>query len=1336
MRKVFWLLILLCIPFYCIAQAYRHIGVDDGLSNRRVYAIQKDSQGYMWFLNHNGIDRYDGKEFKQYKLLDGEREANSMVNLNWLYVDTDGELWQIGKQGRVFHYNSTHDRFQLVFKLPLNLFQDTLSPVSFGFVDRSNIVWLCTEETIYLYNSRTQERFMLRNELDENITCIAQIDATHYYIGTDVALHYAELKDNVLTYSHKEILHTINEQTTEIFFHKNSHKLFIGTFQRGMYMYDKKTNKISKLETGLMDVSITRIRALNDTEILIATDGAGIYKLDINTHECKPYIIADYNRYNAMNGNSIYDMYIDESRIWIVNYPFGITVYNSQYVNYNWIKHSIGNKQSLINDHVNEIIEDQDGDLWFATNNGVSLYNPRTNQWHSFLSTFDTTNKNQIFISLCEVSPGVIWVGGYISGVYEIRKKDLSVKLLTPTLYNTPAIQPDKYIRSISKDSSQELWLGGYYNLSKINLQTKEMRLFPELNGITDVIEKDSHYMWIGTSRGLYSLNKQTGESKHINLPVESYYIYALYQARNGLLYIGTNNSGLLIYDPSKDTFEHYHKENCALISNTVYGILSDEDQNILLSTENGLASFYPKEKSFYNWTKEQGLMTSHFNPTSGTLRKNGNFILGSTNGVVEFNKDSMLPRKYQFKMIFSEFQLFYQAVYPGDENSPLKVDIDETQTLRLKHNQNIFSLRVSSINYDYPSFLLYSWKLDGLYDGWSQPEQDCVIRFTNLSPGKYTLHVRAISSEDHQITLEERRLQIIIEHPFWLTVWALLFYAIIIIGIAFIFLRIIFMRRQRKISDEKIDFFINTAHDIRTPLTLIKAPLEELSEKETLSENGQSNMDTALRNVNALLRLTTNLINFERADTYSNDLYVSEYELRAYLEEMVNSFQSYAEVKQISLTYESNLQYLNTWFDKDKMDSIFKNVITNALKYTPEGGSVHISTTETNETWSVEVKDTGIGIPSSEQKKMFKMHFRGSNAINSKVTGSGIGLLLVWKLVRLHKGKISFSSTEGKGTSVKVTFPKGEKYQKAIRTLQPGGENIVYSESGVPQNISSTPIYKDIQQNLSTDKHSKLLIVEDNDELRGYLQNTLSNEYIIQVCTNGKEALNIVKEYMPDLVISDIMMPEMRGDELCNILKNDIDTSHIPIILLTALNTDKHIIEGLQIGADEYVVKPFNIGILRATIANILSNRALLRRRYANLDLTDDSNDAECINCSSDLDWKFIATVKKNVEENLDNPTFNVDTLCGLLHMSRTSFYNKIKALTDQAPADYIRFIRLKRASQLLKEQKHTITEIAEITGFNDAKYFREVFKKHFKVSPSQYAKQGGSIQEPASEK
>jgi signal transduction histidine kinase/AraC-like DNA-binding protein len=697
----------------------------------------------------------------------------------------------------------------------------------------------------------------------------------------------------------------------------------------------------------------------------------------------------------------------------------------------------------------------------------------------------------------------------------------------------------------------------------------------------------------------------------------------------------------------------------------------------------------------------------------------------------VEFDKDMKLPRGYSSKMIFSDFKLFYQTIYPGDENSPLKASINDTKVLKLKYNQNIFSLQVSSINYDYPSNILYSWRLEGFYDEWSKPGTENTIRYTNLAPGTYTLRVRAISNEDKRIMLEERSMDIVIAQPFWLTFWAVLVYTAFLCLIAIVLLRILILRKQRKVSDEKIHFFINTAHDIRTPLTLIKAPLEELREKEELSKEGISNMNTALRNVNALLRLTTNLINFERADVYSSELYISEHELNTFMNEIFNAFQQYANIKHINFTYESNFRYMNVWFDKEKMESIFKNIISNALKYTPENGNVQVFVSETTDSWSVEVRDTGIGIPANEQKKLFKLHFRGSNAINSKVTGSGIGLMLVWKLVRLHKGKINLSSIENQGSVIKITFPKDSKRFRKAHLATPSKQRIEIEN--VPS--SSPEIYENAQKKENIN-HRRILIVEDNDELRNYLSQTLSEEYVVQVCSNGKEALTIIPEYKPELVISDIMMPEMRGDELCQAIKNNIETSHIPVILLTALNNEKDILSGLQIGADEYVVKPFNIGILKANVANLLANRALLRSKYANLDLNDEENDEDCINCSQDIDWKFIANVKKNVEDNIDNPALTVDVLCSLMGMSRTSFYNKLRALTDQAPGDYIRLIRLKRAVQLLKEDTHSITEIAEMTGFSDAKYFREVFKKHFNVSPSQYGKEKKTASKEGGEK
>lgn len=1316
MKATITSLIFLLLSLTVSSQTYKYIGIEEGLSNQKIYKIQKDARGYMWFLTHVGIDQYNGKEIKHYKLREGNRELDPLLNINWTFLDKTGTLLVTGKQGRIFRYDSGHDRFVQIYNMYNYWNKDYHAFVRYSYIDQEDNVWLCGKSAIHLFNIESGQKQQISNRLG-NITCIEQINSEHFFIGTDKRIYLAKLENGNLKELSCGKLGMMDMHVHELYLHRTANKLFIGTFEKGVYIYDLNSQKIVRPEVELTDVNITRISPLNTKELLVATEGAGVHKLNIDTYETDPYIIANYGSYNEMDGNIINDVYVDnEQRIWLSNYPTGITVRNNQYTNYNWIKHSIGNRQSLVNNQVNSIIEDSDGDLWFGTSNGISLYDSKQKQWRSFLSSFNhgLKNQNRIFITLCEVSPGIIWAGGYASGIFQITKKNGNIEYLTPAQSFHLNVRADKYIRDIKKDRYGCIWSGGYYNLKCFNLKTRQGRLYPGLGSVTAIEEKDSTSMWIGTSTNLFLLDRNSGKYHEIPLPGGATYIYTLHQEDNGLLYIGTSGSGLFTYDPVKESISaHYHTGNSPLVSNSIYVILPTKDGNILMSTENGISIFSPTNRQFRNWTRGQGLMSTCFNAGSGVLRANGNTVFGSTDGALEFPPNIEMPKTGDSHMIFSDFRIFYQTVYPNDPNSPLTKDIDQIEKLNLKYMQNTFSIRVSSINYDYPSDILYTWQLEGFYDGWTTPSDEGTIRFTNVAPGTYTLRVRSVSKEDNKHVLQERILKITVAHPVWLSFWAICIYVLTIILATYVIFRLHSMRREKKASDERTRFFINTAHDIRTPLTLIKAPLEEIQQKENLSEESQANMLTAMKNVDTLIRLTTNLINFSKANVYSSSLRISEHE----------AFYSYAEAKQIKLDYKSNFEYQNVWFDKEKMDSITKNLISNAIKYTPAHGEVHIITRHDKDNWSLEITDTGIGIPAKEQKKLFKLHFRGSNAINAKITGSGIGLMLVWKLVRIHKGKISIESVENKGTRVKVIFP-----QKQFRSQQVPTET-VQQENVVPVSPSavSPHTYKD-QYRQHVQNAQRILVVEDHDDLREYLSHTLSEAYQVETCTNGKEALKIIPEFKPDLVLSDIMMPEMRGDELCSAIKNNILTSHIPVILLTALNDEKNIVEGLETGADKYLIKPFNIGILKASIANILTNRALLRSKYAEMEL---HNDSISINYSNTLDQQFLEAVKETITENLDNSGFNVESLCASQNMSRSSFYNKLKALTDQAPADYIRLIRLKRAAQLLSEGQYNISEISDMTGFNDVKYFREVFKKYYKISPSGYSK-GEMKEEP----
>lgn len=411
---------LFLLPLIATAQTYKYIGVENGLSNRRIFDIQKDSVGYMWFLTNEGIDRYNGKDIKHYKLIEENKESSFPIHLGWLYFEEKGKLWVIGKAGRIFQYNQEHDVFNRVYKLP-----KTPVNISYGYMDCNHRIWLCSRYSIALYDTQTGEVHQMSNELKSSITSIEQVDNNHFFMGTDKGLRYVKLENETLQIVPLEPLDKIQAQISSLYFHQESQRLFIGTFEKGVFAYDIRQQRIIHSNTDLSDVNIARIKPLNQTELLIATEGMGIHKINMNSCISEPYIVSSYKSHNEMNSNNINDIYIDEEkRIWIANYPEGITIIDNRYKSYNWIKHSIGNRQSLVNDQVHSVIEDSDGDLWFGTSNGISLYQSKTGQWHSFLSSFDhqLKNKNHIFITLCEVSPGIIWAGGYTSGVYKSRK--------------------------------------------------------------------------------------------------------------------------------------------------------------------------------------------------------------------------------------------------------------------------------------------------------------------------------------------------------------------------------------------------------------------------------------------------------------------------------------------------------------------------------------------------------------------------------------------------------------------------------------------------------------------------------------------------------------------------------------------------------------------------------------------------------------------------------------------------------------------------------------------------------------------------------------------------
>ena len=1318
MKKTLLTIIILFLGTFSVsAQLYRYLDTQQGLSSRRVIAVEKDQKGSMWFLTQEGVDRYNGKQFTNYILSDGNRPVLHFPNLSQLHIDNQDNIWVTGKNGFIFKYNQMLDKYDLIMNFADSLKTKRRLPLTHTSIDRQNNLWLCTRNAQYIYRTDTKHVIKLETPIKEEVFCIEQAKGNRYFFGTRENVYVALLKGNRLVLEPEHTISNIH-RVQHIHYHVPTDRLLIGTMADGFYVYDpqtKMTHNIGNLKDVTMNDAVTA--QPSSEEVLIATDGNGVYKLNMNTLQLHSFLSTTQES-DKMNGDIIKDIYLDEEgRVWMTVFPFSVTIYSDKYPKYEWLHQTNNDSQSLANSQVTQVIEDSDGDIWVTTNNGIGCYHTRTKQWTTLLSSHDQNRQDQnyVYISLCESTPGTILVGGYMSGMYRINKKDMRPQYFSPQQEGYTDIRPDKYIRSIYRDEQGTVWAGGYYNFKSMNFATGQIDHYQTEYPISVITSKSDKELWVGTVNGIYKFNKQKKEFEQEPLLTDMGTVNTIYQADNQLTYIGTHGSGLCVYNNRTGELKTYNTNNSALLSNNIFCILpSTNVDELIISTENALVCFNTQEERFQNWTKEQGMLSENFSTSAGVKTRKGKILFGCEDGLIYIEDSIKLPREFKSKMVFSNLNIHYQQMLPGMEGSPLTVPIDQTEKITLAHDQDIFSIEVSSINYDRPSRILYSWKLEGFYNEWTKPNQRNLIRYMNLAPGDYTLKVRAILLDDGR-TLEERSLCIHVDPPFSQTMGAYTIYILIGVLTIFIIMRYLWMRKESMLSHEKIQFFTNTAHDIRTPLTLIKGPLSEISRTEQLTEKGKENLQYAIRSTDSLAELANKLIDFQKEERYTSVINVSLCDLNQYIANFTEMFRPYSRKKGILLTFEGTDSPLEGWIDVNKMDSILHNLLSNAMKYTPEGGQVKVILQGNNTHWSVEISDTGIGISASDQKKMFKQLFRGQNAINQRITGSGIGMLQTYRLVKRHLGNITVTSEENKGTTFHLRFPTDhKKYIHHKDTVS--NESVPYFIPEPTDNSSYKP---------SPQTAPSLLIVEDNPDLRNFLRQSLAESYRITEAQNGQEALETIAQEQPDLIISDIMMPVMRGDDLCQTLKDNMETSHIPIILLTALGDRESILHGLNVKADSYVVKPFDVDILKANIASVLTNKEILRKRFSQLDYQTENLPKEVQETPGlSLDQEFLEKITKLVIKNLGKD-FNVDDLCLEMGMSRSSLYNKVKALTDHSPSDFIRQTRLKEGASLLRSKKYTVAEVSDMLGFSDPKYFTDIFKKHYGMTPSAYMKQ-----------
>lgn len=1293
---------------------FSYINLDDGLSSQRVYAIKKGHNDYMWFATRMGIDRYNGMDIKHYSISKNGKEI--LDNINILEIDSSRTIWGACLVNDVFVLDYVSDEFTLVLSLNAGRTSEEKDvAINSIYFDSDDKLWICTDEGLYLYHSTTA---LLQHFYEgDNVTAIVEGEDNIYYVGKEGALSSFVLSNNTLV-DDKLLASTLDYSVNKLYYDQENAQLYVGSDFKGLFVYRVAEQRLEHIPLGFTDVKITEIVAYKQGEILVATNGVGLHRLRSSDGAVLEILSANRSE-KGIKSNAIYSCFIDESyRIWLATYPNGITVYSPQLPSFRTQKHLAGNPNSLVEPHVNCVKEDSDGDLWYATDDGISCFCVKNGQWKHFLSSelHKDSLLNCKFYVIEEVEKGIFWAGGNRTGLYAIDKQTGKASYMKRVNARIELTELNNQNKTICRASDGMIWWGGNVNVKCMDPVTDRIQVYAIPN-VSHIKEKNKYTMLIGTFSGLYELDKQTGKISPVHDYEGSLEVLSILISPDSTLYLGTDGAGLVIYNYKTKERKNYLKENSALLSNTIFQVVPYGDNGLFLSTEAGIAYYNKKKETFSNWTSEHGLARENFNAASGIRKRNGSVVFGSSDGTIEFDPEWMIPHDYQSKLVFDMFELNYQRVNAGKEDAPIDAPIDKVDHIVLQHMQNNFAFHFSSINYEYAGDVTYSWRLKGFYDQWTQPTSLRQARYTNLDPGHYVFQVKALAREDNRL-IEQRDIAIDILPPFWATWWAYLIYCGILIVVVWGCVRMIFSYKERKMSERKIDFFINTAHDLRTPLTLIKVPLDEIAENEALPEHLQNTMQLAVKNANILLRMVSNLLNFEKVEQSSITLNTNSIELKQYLLALIDDYKLLAAQKKIKLVLECTFESLVVKMDREKMDVILKNLLSNAFKYTPERGTVVVTAWEQRHAWGIDVSDDGIGIPKEDQKKLFKRFYRARNAANSVVTGSGIGLLLVKKLVQIHRGKISVSSAVGDGTTFSMKFHTSKKKKNIPITDKPSGPYVYLAETAekgleeiTDKRVAEPEIVADDNQ-----RH-KLLIVEDNNDLREFLRDYL-NDYEVYVAENGEEALKEVEQIYPDLILSDVLMPVMDGNELCRRIKNNINTSHIPVILLTALDDRESTIYSLKAGADDYITKPFEGKVLKARIETLLRNRRILLNRIDGQTVPPGELPPNGINR---LDEELMRNVDKYIERNIGNSDYTIDALCADVAMSRTALYHKVKTLTTDTPSEYIRRKRLDKAVELLK-RNYPVSEVASMTGFCDMKHFRIIFKKRFGVNPSEY--------------
>lgn len=1316
MKRIFIIGLLFLYAFTLYSQSniryyFKTLDIQDGLSQNTVNAILQDKQGFMWFGTKDGLNRFDGLSFRIFK------KENSALGNNFitaLHEDKEGNIW-VGTDAGVYVYNPLLEDFTVFDRV-----SDTGDMISRAVTriesDEDSDIWISVDYQGLFHFDRVQDRLINCLHRDKRKNQLANV--TRFWF--EEKLCWVSLYDDNLYYTKDNFKTLFPFQDSE---GKEPFKDdIINTWIMGPHncWYIGSSNGLTEinLTTGrvrrLLNYYVRDLGFKSDKELWVGTE-SGLYIYDLEKGEIAHLTVSNGNDSYALADNAIYSLCRDnEGGMWIGSYFGGVNYYPRQWTYFEkfYPRDDIKN----FGRRVREFCESNDGTVWIGTEDkGLFHFYPESGKIEKFSHPAIYQNVH----GLC-LDGDDLWVGTFSGGLSRIDLLTKQVRHYQKDI--SPNSLDANNVFSICKTTSGDLWIGTTSGLLRYNRDTDDFTRMPELANmfVYKILEDFSGNLWLATySNGVFRYDVNKKEWKNFifhkndstSLPYDK--VISICEDSRKRLWFMTQGAGFCRFNPENESFTRFDMSK-GFPSNIIYRMVEDNRGNLWLTTNNGLVCFNPETDDKRVYTTANGLLSNQFNYQSGYKDKMGRIYLGSINGFITFDPSTFVENTFVPPVVITDFFLFNKRMQIGSKDSPLKESIVFSDEVELESDQNSFSLHAAALGYQAPEMNQLVYKMEGFDKEWYNVGRNSVINYSNLPYGTYIFHLRG-SNSDGKWNEKERILKIHILPPFYLSGWVYFIYLLLgilsVVGIIYYFrkrneqkhqqaMEKFEREKERELYTAKIDFFTNVAHEIRTPLTLIKSPLENVLVSPNVSADIRDDLEIMNLNTTRLLDLVNQLLDFRKTETRGFQLNFVECNISDILQQIYMRFTPLARQKKLEFVIECS-ESIYASIDREALTKIISNLFTNAIKYSET--YIHVRLWMEDTCWFLSVCNDGNVIPMEMREEIFKPFIQYKDGFSRKVSGTGIGLALARSLAELHEGNLIMDDSQKQNCFI-LSLPVKHEHTIAI------------SKSEIK--LKEDPKEEDPGQ-LQQKPRYTVLIVEDNVEMLAFVVRQLSPVYQILTATNGVEALKVLEGHTVNLIVSDIMMPEMDGLELCDRIKSDLDYSHIPIVLLTAKTTLQSKIDGLKSGADAYIEKPFSVEYLKVSVANLLSNHEKLHAAFAHSPFIQTNSMA-----MTKADETFLKTLNEVIVANMQNPDFCLDDMASLLNMSRSSLNRKIKGVLDMTPNDYIRLERLKKAAQLLREGECKVNEVCYMVGFNTPSYFTKCFQKQFGILPKDFVK------------